>query len=411
MNGSRAVERTQSIEAGNCSGDHDSSDRPHLAVGITCDQTALILRGRLRSLVEQGFRVTLICNPGEALERIALEEGVAHCGVPMVRDIALLEDLHSFVCMLRVLTRLRPDVVEFSTPKAGLLGLVAARLTGVPLRIYLLRGLKLETAIGWKRRVLLFAERITVRCSHAVLSNSSSLRKRTIDLGIAPAKKLTVLGDGSSRGVDVQKFAPGPKLLREQLGIPSTATVIGFVGRLTRDKGIPELLDAFEQIWPRHPQSFLLLVGWFDEAEDALKKDLCARILNHPRVLCTGLVMDTAPYYRAMDIFVLPTLREGFPNAVLEASASELPVVTTLATGARDSVLAETTGILVEPGCSQALTDAILRLVQSERLRRRMGRAGREWVCEKFQMEHMLRLNADFYREHLDLQKRSILPN
>ena len=374
---------------------------PHLVVGVTSAQTCLVFTGWLRSLREAGFRVTLISSPGELLGRTAAAEGVDHRAVSMQRRIAPLSDLVSLFRLWRVLRGLQPDLVEFSTPKAGLLGALAARLCGVPVRVYLLRGLKLESASGLKRRVLLAAERLAAACVHAVVCNSESLRAQALDLRIAPAAKLHVLGDGSSRGVDADRFSPGATPVRKQFGILPGAPVVGFVGRLTRDKGVRELVDAFASILDAAPGAHLLLVGWFDESEDALDARLRARILQHPRIHYTGLVSDTAPYYRAMDVLVLPTWREGFPNVVLEAGASGLPVVTTLATGSRDAVLPEVTGLLIPPGYPEALRDALLRLLRDPALCRRMGAAARKWIMEHYAGERVAGLTAAFYQELL----------
>ena len=141
--------------------------------------------------------------------------------------------------------------------------------------------------------------------------------------------------------------------------------MVGFVGRLTCDKGVPELIEAFEAILKAQPTAHLLLVGWFDASEDALCAGLRARIENHPRIHCTGFVADTAPYYRAMDVMVLPTWREGFPNVVLEAAASGIPVITTVSTGSRDSVVPEVTGLLIPPGYPEAISEAVLKLLRN----------------------------------------------
>ena len=138
-----------------------------------------------------------------------------------------------------------------------------------------------------------------------MLCNSESLRARAIDLRIAPTWKLHLLGVGSSNGVDMERFSPGPTSMRRQLGIPARVPVVGFVGRLTRDKGLPELISAFDEISKSEPQARLLLVGWYDAAEDAIDDRLRARIAAHPRIHCTGFVPDTAPYYRAMDVMAL----------------------------------------------------------------------------------------------------------
>jgi len=279
---------------------------------------------------------------------------------------------------------------------------LAAMFCGLPVRVYLLRGLKLETADGLKRRILLAAEQVAARCAHVVVCNSESLRREALALEIAPGKKLHVLGDGSSHGVDVERFSPGPSQVRTELGIPYGVPVLGFVGRLTRDKGVPDLVEALDAVLESAPQAHLMLVGWFDGAEDALGEELRVRILNHPRVHYTGFVADTVPYYRAMDIMVLPTLREGFPNVVLEASACGIPVVTTLSTGSRDAVVPEVTGLLIPPGYPEALREAILKLIGDPERSARMGKAARSWVIEHYLNERVVRLTAEFYRGLLE---------
>ena len=375
-----------------------STRPPSIVVGITHSQTCLVLTGRLRTLREAGFRVTLVSSPGELLDRTAASEGVEAIAIPMHRGIAPAADFVSFVRMWRLLGRLKPDLVEFSTPKAGLLGTVAAMLCGVPRRVYMLRGLRLETATGLRRRILLVAERLTSACAHVVLCNSDSLRAEALALGVAPAAKLHLLGDGSSNGVDLERFSPGPSDIRDRLGLPSDAFVLGFVGRLTRDKGLPELIDAFDAILMAEPGVHLLLVGWFDAAEDALSSKLRARIESHPHVHLTGFVDSTAPYYRAMDLMVLPTWREGFPNVVLEAASTGIPVITTVSTGSRDSVVPEVTGLLIPPGYPQAICEAVLILLRDPGRRRRMGRAARAWVLEHYGNGRVLGLTAAYYK-------------
>jgi glycosyltransferase involved in cell wall biosynthesis len=374
---------------------------PRLVVGITSPQTCLVLTGRLRALREAGFRVTLVAGPGELLFRTADGEGVDSVAIPMRREIAPLADLLSLIRLWRLLRRLKPQLTEFSTPKAGLLGCIAARLAGVPARVYLLRGLKLETSTGLKRQILLATERIAAASAHLVLCNSESLRTEALALRIAPASKLHLLGEGSSNGVDVERFAPGPSNVRQQLGIPLEAQVVGFVGRLTRDKGLPELIQAFDQIVNSAPDARLLLVGWFDASEDALGRALRTRIESHPRIHLAGFVADTALYYRAMDVMVLPTWREGFPNVVLEAAACGVPVVTTFSTGSRDAVLPEVTGLLIPPGYPAAISEAVLTLLSDPGRRLRMGQAARAWVIEHFVNQRVLGLTTALYRSLL----------
>jgi glycosyltransferase involved in cell wall biosynthesis len=373
------------------------AERVRMVVGITSAQTCLVLTGRLRSLRLAGFDVTLVSSPGELLTRTAAAEGIRAQPIVMRRGMAPLADIRSFLSLFWFLLRERPRITDFSTPKAGLLGNLAAWMLRIPHRVYTLRGLKLESSSGWKRWVLLRSEKMAAACAHVVLCNSDSLRAEAMVLGIAPARKLRVLGDGSSNGVDTERFAPGESSVRRELQIPEGAAVLGFVGRLTRDKGVPELLEAFEEILSFEADCWLLLVGWFDAAEDALDVRWRAHIAGHPRIRHTGFVSDTAAYYRAMDVLVFPTRREGFPNAVLEAAASGIPVITTEATGARDAVVPEVTGLLVPPGDVGAIVEAALALLRNSGMRMRMGRAARSWVVERYSKERVLGLAVEFY--------------
>jgi len=372
---------------------------PHIVVGITNAQTCMVLGDRLRTLRESGFRVTLVSSPGELLTRTAAQEGVEAVELPMCREIAPAADLVSLLRLCWLLYRLKPDITEFSTPKAGLLGSLASMLCGVPARVYFLRGLKLETSTGIKRCILLTAERLASACNHVVLCNSDSLRNEAVSLGIARESKMRLLGSGSSNGVDIERFCPGAGSLRDQLGLPADAHVIGFVGRLTRDKGVPELIEAFDSILAAKPNAHLLLVGWFDAAEDALSCAVRTRIENHKQIHLTGFVVDTAPYYRVMDVMVLPTWREGFPNVVLEAAATGIPVVTTLSTGSRDAVVPEVT---IPPGHPVAICESVLELLSSPERRSRMGVAARAWVLKHYVNERVLGRTARYYKRLLD---------
>lgn len=304
---------------------------------------------RLRALRASGFNVSLLSAPGEIASQAAQIDGVSAYTLPMSRSISPLRDLVDMCRIWRFLRRIRPDIAEFSIPKASLLGCVAARFSRIPVRVYFLRGLRLETSSGFKRRVLLWAELITSLFAQVILCNSRSLREQALALRITRPSTLLVLGAVSSNGDDVTRFEPGRSTLREQFGISGEAPVIGFVGPFTADKGVPELLEAFALILRRHPDAYLLLVGWFDAAEDALEHGLRTRVEGHPSIVHTGYVADAAPYYRAMDLLVLPSWREGFPNAVLEAAASGVPVVAAACTGSRDTVVPEVTGLLVPP--------------------------------------------------------------
>jgi len=371
--------------------------RPHILIGVTSSQTCVILPDRLRAFRDGGFHVSLLSAPGELLNRTGQDASVETFAISMQRGISPASDCIALFRIWRLIRRLKPDIVEFSTPKAGLLGGIAARLCGVPARIYLLRGLKLETAEGLKRIFLLGAEWMSARCAHQVICNSRSLLKRSMEYGIASQSKLMILGEGSSNGVDTQRFSPGSSGIAEQLGIEKGVPVIGFVGRLTHDKGLPDLLDAFRLLLHREPNAYLLLVGWFDAAEDALDRRLRERIESHPQVIHTGFVQDTSAYYRAMDVLVLPSWREGFPNAVLEAAASGVPVVATHCTGSCDAVVPGITGLLIPPGRPSAICEALLKILGDPQLGRAMATAARAWVIKNYESSRVLGDTVAFY--------------
>lgn len=374
---------------------------PHILVGVTSTQTCSLLEAKSQALRKAGFRVSIVSGPGElSVGEMRFNALVDHV-VPMARGVDIFRDVFSFWRMLYLIGKLKPHIVEFSTPKAGLLGNIAAWIRRVPIRVYFLRGLRLETASGVMRIVLLWSERVAAACAHVVVANSKSLTERAHELGISNVSKTTMLGVGSSNGVDISRFSPGNSRVREQFAIPENVHVIGFVGRLTADKGIPELLEAFARILRTQPECYLLLVGYFDAATDALGRRVRERIEGHPRIVCTGLVADAAPYYKAMDVMVLPSWREGFPNVILEAAASGVPVVATTCTGSRDAVLSEVTGLLVPPGYASAITEAVLRLLGDPELRGRMSAASREWAVKHFEQQRVMAMTVQFYEELL----------
>lgn len=372
--------------------------RLRMLIGVTSDQTCVVLRGRLRALKEAGFEVVVVSSPGRWLTSVTEAEGVPGVPIAMRRVLAPWSDVLALLRLCRLIVKVRPTITDFSTPKCGLLGNLAAWLMRVPRRVYTLRGLRLESSQGVQRLLLLWTERISSRCAHTVLCNSPSLRDRAIEYGIAPVEKLVVLGHGSSNGVDTERFSPGSSDVRTKLEIPACAPVVGFVGRLTRHKGIPELMDAFREILKQEPETWLLLVGWFDRSEDALDAQSRVEIESHPRVHVTGAVDDPAPYYRAMDVFVLPTHREGFPNVALEAAACGLPVITTHVTGARDAVVHGETGGLIPALNSEAIAESVLTLIRDRDLRIKLGHRGREWVFEKYEQRRVLKRAVEFYQ-------------
>jgi sugar O-acyltransferase (sialic acid O-acetyltransferase NeuD family) len=377
--------------------------RDTLLLAVTSPLSWTFYRGLITHLREAGFEPVLLSSPGPGLQSASEQEGVASVAVPMEREIAPLKDLVSLWKLYRAIRRIRPSIVDAGTPKAGLLVGIAAWLARVPCRVYSLHGLRMETAVGLKRKLLCWTERIAGSCSHQVFCLSPSLRNRAVTFNLVSPEN-TVLVKNGGFGVNLEQFAPcavpasAVEDLRHRLGIPGGAPVIGFVGRFVKDKGIQQLLEAFDRLRRVSPELRLLMVGDFEDG-DRVKPELRHYIENTPAIVRPGFVSDPAPYFRLMDVLVLPTHREGFGQVSAEAQASGIPVVTTNATGAVDSVIDGVTGIIVPVGDSEALSDAIGRLLVDPELRSRMGGAGRKWMerdfCPKVIWDHRVQL----YRE------------
>lgn len=376
-----------------------------LMMVVTSHVSVGLMSGQLRFLREAGFDVSVVSSPGPGLNAARENDGVKIYPVPMSREITGLPDIVSVWKLWRLMRRVRPMITAVSTPKAGLLGGIAAYLSRVPCRIYILRGLRCETALGWKRLCLVLAERVACYCAESVICVSPSLRDLAVSYRLASPDKFLTLGPGSSNGVDVDRFAPTQErilqasLMRAKLGIPAESPVAGFVGRLTNDKGVCELISAFLKLRIRFPDLYLVLIGGFEEG-DPIPIELRRLIAGDSQIVSTGTVQDSVPYYHAIDVLVLPTHREGFPNVVLEAQAAAKPVVTTRATGARDAVQDGVTGTLVPSGDVEALSLAIENLLRRPGVARKMGNAGYERVRAEFRQE-LVWMSLKAYLLHL----------
>jgi glycosyltransferase involved in cell wall biosynthesis len=366
---------------------------PRLVYIATHPITAFrLMDGQLGFMREHGYDVTVITAPGALLQRAADREGVRCVAVPMTREVSPLADALALARLTKVLVELKPDIVNAGTPKAGLLGVMAARLARVPVVVYLLRGLRFEGATGARRLVLAACEHVAGALSHRVFANGASLRDRFTALGCAPSSKVWIPGAGSSNGVDYERFAPTPerrqaaRAQREQLGLAADAIVIGFVGRFTRDKGIAELVAAFQAAARREPRLRLLLVGDHDDT-DPLPVELRRDLDRDPRILKTGFVDEPAPYYPMMDLLAFPSAREGFPNVPLEAAAAGLPVVAFRAVGTTDAVVDGITGRLLPEGDIHALERALLEYANDAALRTAQGAAASRRVAAEFRRE------------------------
>ena len=351
------------------------------------------LPGQIGFMKRLGLDVHMISSPGELLRAISKRDQVPVYGIPMQRSITPLKDLAALARLVWRLYRIRPDIVHCHTPKAGLLGTIAAAITGVPIRIYHIHGLPYSTARGLKQKLLQLCDRLSSRLATDVLCVGHELRQAVLADNLAPPQKVRVPSSGSINGVDARsRFNPDRysdaerTAIRARLNIPADATVVGFVGRLVPDKGIGDLAQSWRELRDEFPNLHLLLVGP-TESHDPLNEETRAVLESDPRVSMVGLAEDTGPYYAAMDVFTLPSYREGLNISLMEAGAMRLPIVSTQIPGVVDAVVGGQTAILVPPRQPATLAAALREYLNCPDLRRRHGLAGRSWVLRSFQQE------------------------
>jgi lipopolysaccharide/colanic/teichoic acid biosynthesis glycosyltransferase/glycosyltransferase involved in cell wall biosynthesis len=346
-------------------------------------------RELIRQVQAQGYDVCVVSSPGPMLTRVGEEMGVRIRALPMTREISLVADLIALVAWLRVCLAERPSLMISATPKASLLSLLAGKATHVERRLYRLAGLRLEGEHGRRRQLLAVMEKITSWASTEVVANSPSLTARYAALRLTPQRKLRQTRPGSGHGVDSVYFSPRlPDLkLANELGIDRSMPVVGLVGRLRHDKGVDTLIDAMRLLHADAVPCQLLVVGRND-SNSAVYFDALAAVGEH--VVAVGEVDDVRPYFALMDVHVLPSLREGFPNVVLEASAMGLPTIATNATGAIDSVRDGETGLIVKTQDPPGLADAIKTLLHDPDRASQYGVEARKWVVDDFQPQSVV---------------------
>lgn len=381
-------------------------ERPSLVFVMTVPLSVKLIEGQGAYLRERGFHVHVITSRGKLLEEYARREDVSVWPVEMLRRITPIRDVGAVWQIWRILRQVRPLIVHAHTPKGGLLGMVAAWLARVPVRVYHVQGLPFMTAQGGRRALLRWTERVSCFLSNRVFSISLSIREVLVAEGLCPANKVRILGHGSPNGVDLDRFCPARfgasarEAVRNQFGVPMAASLLGFLGRVVRDKGIIELAGAWGTLREEFPELHLVVAGPV-EPQDPIPPDVQRLLQEDSRVHMIEWVENTAGFYAAIDILVLPTYREGFGSVLIEAGAMEVPVIATRVPGCVDAVEDGLTGTLVPASDVGALVDAVRRYLSDQRLRRDHGLAGRERVVKHFRRETLWDALYDEYQSLL----------
>ncbi len=362
-----------------------------------------LLPGQMRYMKEHGLQVIMASSDGPEVDFIKTFEQCPHQVIPMTRQITPLADLKSLWQLYRFFKKQRPDIVHSHTPKAGLLAMLAARFAGVPLRIHTVAGLRFMTVTGLKGRLLVFMEKVTGRAATHVWPNSFSMLHYLQQKQIVAAAKMEVIGQGSSNGIDLQRYNVG--VLDENV-ITTIKTSVQYnpqlfyfvaVGRIVADKGINELVIAFETLYQQYPHIRLLLVGSFEDELDPVATATKETIQTHPGIVFTGWSNAVEYYMHLAHVLVHPSHREGFPNVLLQAGAMQCPVICSAIDGNIDIVDHEKTGYLFQPQNISSLFTAMQYAVTHPTQLKNFATALHEKVTQSFDQKKIHQLLLEKY--------------
>lgn len=342
------------------------------------------------------WELSVICSDDPSLPDL-LPEGVRYIPVPMKRGISL-SGIGAILKMIQIFRKEKFDLVQYSTPNASLYASLAAWLARVPTRLYCQWGIAYVGFHGLNRKIFKTIEKLVCTLSTWIEPDSFGNLRFSHAEGLYPADKGSVVWNGSASGVNLTKFdisnkALWRKQIREQLGLDDQATVLGFVGRITGDKGVNEMFTAFQKILHSYPQTYLMLVGSMEKAE-SVNEALYDWAQQESHVLFCGYTNVVEQYLSAMDIYLLPSYREGFGSVVIEAEAMGLPVIVSDIPGPTDAMVRNETGLVVPVKDADALAEAIETLIVDATLRVSYGTAGQAFASGKFEQkklaEHIL---------------------
>ena len=360
-------------------------------------------KGLLRELREEdGYEVVAVSSPGAALQQIAEREGVRTVAVSMERHISPIKDLKSLFGLVKVFRKEKPTMVHSMTPKAGLLSMMAAWICRVPVRVHTFTGLVFPTATGIKQKILIYTDRITCACATHVIPEGDGVKNDLISYRIT-RKPLKVLGHGNVRGIDLDHYNPELSEVQAEAAKIRKAGVFTFVfvGRLVRDKGINELVEAFSKLNKRNPNTRLLLVGEMEQELDPLLPATLDEINNNKAIEAVGRQSDVRPWLAASDVFVFPSYREGFPNVVIEAGAMGLPSIVTDINGSREIIIDGTNGTITIHRDADALYQSMKTFLKQPGKRIQMASNARSLVASRYEQSYVRRCLKEYYIEIL----------
>ncbi len=359
------------------------------------------------SYINQFFDVICISSPGKDLEIVKQREGVKTKAIQMQREIAFIKDIVSLLKLLVIFIKQRPAIVHANTPKASLLSMLAARLSGVPVRIYTVTGLRFETETGFKRSLLINMEKLACACATHIVAESKGV-KHLLQKFVIAKKNIYIIANGTLNGINEEYWCKqnvslhDKEKLYKSLSLSIENRIILFLGRLVVDKGVNELVGAFMNLYKENSSLTLLLVGSIEKHGNSLSNETLHIISKHPGIISTGFQQDVRLFMSIAHLLVLPSYREGFPNVVLQAGAMELPVVSTNVNGAVE-VIDGKNGTIVQKKAVYDLEKAIADIVYKKKSID--GKYCRQVIINKYSQQKLFPEIVNFYNKTLSQVK------
>ena len=355
----------------------------------------VLLKGQLRFMASNGFDVKGVSSEGEELKEVRENEGIVMEAINMSRKITPFQDLKSLWEMWNFLRKEKPQIVHTHTPKAGIIGMLAARLAGVPHRLHTVAGLPLMEAMGIKRKILNFVEKLTYSSATRVYPNSKGLYDFILQNHFTQSNKLKIIANGSSNGINTTFFSPEQVTetervtLREKLNIQPDDFVFVFVGRIVSDKGINELIKAFSELQAAGNNELtgikLLLVGGLENDLDPLNPETLAEINQNKDIISAGFQQDVRPFFAISDALAFPSYREGFPNVVMQAGAMGLPSIVSDINGCNEIIVEGENGLIIPPKNVEKLKEKMLTLARDKNLYIKLKENSRRMIENRYE--------------------------
>lgn len=350
-------------------------------------------------MLSKEYEVIAVSSPGKRLEQIRDECGIRVIGVPMKRHVSLYSDVISLFRLIRVLNKEKPDVIHSMTPKAGLLSMLAGKITGVPVRVHTFTGLVFTTSYGLKRKILMLTDKITCACATYINPEGFGVKKDLERFNITK-KPLCVIANGNVRGVDMKWYSRTEQVVlkAKDLRVEDKVTFC-FIGRIVKDKGINELVWAFSQLNKEYNNTRLILIGVLEDKLDPIKPEIYSEIMNNKSINYVGPQNDVRPWLAASDIYVFPSYREGMPNSLLEAGAMGLPSIVTNINGNNEIIVDGENGEIIPARNQDALYNKMREWVNNKEKVSRMAGNARRLIGERYSQDIVLAETIKVYHE------------